>query len=97
LTTAPVLRQADPSSPYILRTDAISYALGAALFQGEGANERPIEYASRLLKPPEKKQLNDRERSFGRRMVCSKIPWLSRRSPGRQHHRPPTVTVADVA
>jgi hypothetical protein len=34
--------------------DASSYALEAALFQGVGPDERPIEYASRLLKPPEK-------------------------------------------
>jgi hypothetical protein len=45
------LRQSDEAA---MLTDASSYALGAALFQGEGANERPIEYASRLLKPPEK-------------------------------------------
>jgi hypothetical protein len=54
LTTAPVLRQADPGSPYTLHADASSCALGAALFQGEGPDEKPIEYASRLLKPPEK-------------------------------------------
>lgn len=54
LTSAPVLRQADPSQPYILRTDASAYAIGAALLQGEGVEERPIEYASRLLTPPER-------------------------------------------
>lgn len=54
LTSAPVLVQADPTKPYILRTDASSYALGAVILQGEGTNERPVEYASRLLLPAEK-------------------------------------------
>lgn len=49
LTEAPVLRQMDPLSPFILMTDASSYALGVVLFQGEGHNEQPIEYGSRLL------------------------------------------------
>lgn len=49
LSSAPILRQADTKLPYILRTDASSYALGACLLQGEGADERPVEYASRLL------------------------------------------------
>ncbi len=54
LTTAPVLRQASPSECYTLRSDASSYALGAALMQGEGINEQLIEYASRLLTAPER-------------------------------------------
>lgn len=49
LTKAPILQQADYSKPYVLRTDASGYALGAVLLQGEGTDERPIEYASRLL------------------------------------------------
>ena len=54
LTTAPILRQASPAEPYTLRTNVSSYALGAALLQGEGVEEKPIEYASRLLTPPER-------------------------------------------
>ena len=38
LTTAPILQQTDPHKPYILRTDASNYALGAVLLQGEGVN-----------------------------------------------------------
>lgn len=49
LTEAPILRQADERLPFILRTDASNYALGAVLLQGEGYDERPIEFASRLL------------------------------------------------
>lgn len=38
----------------MLKTDASSYALGACLLQGEGHDERPVEYASRLLTPAER-------------------------------------------
>ena len=54
LTTAPVLRQADETMPFMIRTDASAYAIGAALLQGEGPDEQPIEYASRLLNDAEK-------------------------------------------
>ncbi|GFV11165.1 retrovirus-related Pol polyprotein from transposon 17.6 [Trichonephila clavipes] len=47
-------KQADGTKPYIIRTDASNYALGAVLFQGEGSDEHPIEYASRLLTPAER-------------------------------------------
>ncbi|CAG4935861.1 unnamed protein product [Colias eurytheme] len=54
LTTAPILVQAEYTKPFVLRTDASNYALGAALLQGESPNqEHPIEYASRLLTPAE--------------------------------------------
>lgn len=54
LTSPPILTQADPGRPFILRTDASQYALGAALLQGEPPEERPIEYASRLLSKAER-------------------------------------------
>ncbi|XP_062530656.1 uncharacterized protein LOC119630752 [Bombyx mori] len=55
LTTSPILIQADYTKPFILRTDASDYALGACLLQGESSNdERPIEYASRLLTSAER-------------------------------------------
>ncbi|CAK1542499.1 unnamed protein product [Leptosia nina] len=54
LITSPVLRQAINDEPFVLKTDASYYAIGAALLQGEGPNEHVVEYASRLLTPPEK-------------------------------------------
>lgn len=54
LVSAPILRQADETKPYVLRTDSSGYCLGAVLLQGEAVDERPIEYASRLLTPAEK-------------------------------------------
>ncbi|GFW03807.1 retrovirus-related Pol polyprotein from transposon 297 [Trichonephila clavipes] len=48
LITPPILRQVDPKKPFIIRTDASSYALGAVLLQGESpTDEQPVEYASR--------------------------------------------------
>lgn len=54
LTTAPILRQADEAQPFVLRTDSSGYCLGAVLMQGEGHDERPIEYASRQLNAAER-------------------------------------------
>jgi hypothetical protein len=53
LTSTPVLRTADPTQPFILRTDSSAYAY-AALFQGEAPEECSIEYASRLLTKTER-------------------------------------------
>ncbi|GFU80085.1 retrovirus-related Pol polyprotein from transposon 297 [Trichonephila clavipes] len=66
LITPPILRQVDPKKPFIIRTDASSYALGAVLLQGESpTDEQPVEYASRLLSSAEK---NTRQQS--------EKPWL---------------------
>ena len=47
-TTAPILRHADPSRPFILETDASDFALGAVLSQsGEDGLLHPIAYHSR--------------------------------------------------
>lgn len=55
LISAPILRQPDFEAPFILRTDASAYALGAVLMQGKDIHdERPIVYASRLLCPAER-------------------------------------------
>ncbi|GFT27342.1 retrovirus-related Pol polyprotein from transposon 17.6 [Trichonephila clavipes] len=54
LRTSPILKQADESKPFTIRTDASSYALGAVLLQGSGPDEHVIEYASRLMIPAER-------------------------------------------
>lgn len=54
LTSSPILRQADETKTFILRTDSSAYCLGAVLMQGDGNDERPVEYASRLLTSPER-------------------------------------------
>ncbi|GFS91745.1 retrovirus-related Pol polyprotein from transposon 17.6 [Trichonephila clavipes] len=54
LMTPPILKQADGSKPFTIRTDASSYALGAVLLQGSDPDEHVIEYASRLMIPAER-------------------------------------------
>ncbi|XP_041973495.1 uncharacterized protein LOC121729152 [Aricia agestis] len=55
LSNSPILRQASFDEPFVLRTDASAYALGAVLLQGPSHHEeRPIEYASRLLTAAER-------------------------------------------
>ncbi|GFW74116.1 retrovirus-related Pol polyprotein from transposon 297 [Trichonephila clavipes] len=44
LITPPILRQVDPKKPFIIRTDASSYAFGAVLLQGESpTDEQPVD------------------------------------------------------
>ncbi|GFX32615.1 integrase catalytic domain-containing protein [Trichonephila clavipes] len=47
-------KQADFAKPFLIRTDASNYALGAVLLQGEDKEEHPVEFASRLLNPTER-------------------------------------------
>jgi len=56
LTSPPLLAYPDFSKPFILRTDASTYGLGAVLCQdnGDRAGAQVIAYASRTLKPSEK-------------------------------------------
>ncbi|GFX94771.1 retrovirus-related Pol polyprotein from transposon 297 [Trichonephila clavipes] len=53
LVSPPILKQADFSKPFLIRTDASNYALAAVLLQGEDKEEHPVEFASRLLNPAE--------------------------------------------
>lgn len=58
LTTAPVLAYADFSLPFILEVDASYGGLGAVLSQEQAGKVRPIAYASRGLRPPERNMQN---------------------------------------
>ncbi len=53
VTTAPVLVYPDFNKPFILTTDASSYALGYVLSQDLEDGEHPIAYGSRILKGAE--------------------------------------------
>ena len=46
LTTSPILKHSQVKMPYIIKSDARNFALGAVLLQAEGKDEHPIEYAS---------------------------------------------------
>ncbi|GBM59246.1 hypothetical protein AVEN_205079-1 [Araneus ventricosus] len=54
ITRPLMFKQPDGSKPFRIHTDASSYALGAALAQGEGPEEHVINYASHLLIPVER-------------------------------------------
>lgn len=59
LTSADVLAFADLSKPFILETDASYEGLGAVLSQRQPDGKvRPVAYASRRLRPPEKVEAN---------------------------------------
>ncbi len=55
LTSSPVLAYADFSRPFVLEVDASHRGLGAVLSQEQGGEVRPIAYASRSLRPTERK------------------------------------------
>lgn len=54
LTHAPVLGYPDPTSTYILDTDASAVGTGAVLSQVQRGQERPIAYYSKTLAPAER-------------------------------------------
>lgn len=49
LLNPPILQYPDFSKPFLLTTDASSYALGALLSQGRVGSDLPISYASSTL------------------------------------------------
>uniref|UniRef100_A0A9J7YG95 Gypsy retrotransposon integrase-like protein 1 n=1 Tax=Cyprinus carpio carpio TaxID=630221 RepID=A0A9J7YG95_CYPCA len=58
LSVAPVLAYADFSLPFVLEVDASYGGLGAVLSQEQGGKVRPIAYASRGLRPTERRMDN---------------------------------------
>jgi hypothetical protein len=55
LANPPLLKLPDFSRPFVLSTDASSYAVGAVLAQDYEGREHPIAFASRVLSPTETK------------------------------------------
>ena len=55
LTNPPILAYADYSKPFILHTDACGKGLGAVLYQKQDGVEKVLAYASRGLRPSERK------------------------------------------
>lgn len=58
LVTAPVLKYADFSKPFVLEIDASHQGLGAVLSQEVDGKNRPIAFASRTLRPSERNMSN---------------------------------------
>ena len=73
LTTSPVLKQAVDNQPFSIHTDASAYAIGAVLLQGEGPEEHPIEYASRLLINAERNYSTTEREALAIVWACNKF------------------------
>ena len=58
LASAPVLKYADFSQPFVLEIDASHHGLGAVLSQEVEGTRRPVAFASRALRPSEKNMSN---------------------------------------
>ncbi|MCW2743449.1 MAG: uncharacterized protein JWR45_3871 [Blastococcus sp.] len=54
VTTAPVLALPDEHLPFVIRTDASGFALGAELLQDQGRGLQPIAYHSQKMTPAER-------------------------------------------
>ena len=55
LVQAPILAQADFTKPFIIRTDASAFGLGAVWMQGGPSGDLVIQYARRSLSKEEQK------------------------------------------
>jgi hypothetical protein len=53
LATVPVLAHFDPAAATIVDCDASGFAVGCVLIQVQGGAERPVAYASRILRDAE--------------------------------------------
>lgn len=73
LTSPPILKQAVDGMPFLIRTDASAYALGAVLLQGEGKEEHPIEYSSRLLSSAERNYSTTEREALAVVWACAKF------------------------
>ena len=73
LTKSPVLGQAVDNMPFSIQTDASAYAIGAVLLQGEGPEEHPIEYASRLLSSAERNYSTTEREALAIVWACNKF------------------------
>ncbi|GFT54849.1 hypothetical protein TNCV_562291 [Trichonephila clavipes] len=66
-----VLKQADGTKPYIIRTDASNYALGAVLLQGEGSDL----HFSKRGRPPKVTYRHHKIKMFqARRLLQQQFP-----------------------
>jgi hypothetical protein len=54
LTSAPVLKVADPNRPFVMHTDCSDYALGGTLLQEFMGEMHPVAFHSRKLNPAER-------------------------------------------
>jgi len=53
LLTEPILKYPDFNKQFVLSTDALNFAIGSVLSQGESGQDLPMAYASRILSKAE--------------------------------------------
>lgn len=93
LVTASYLRQSYLTHGYILRTNASQYAFGAALLQGKEADERLVEFSSRLLTPAERNYSTIERKGPCIVLLALRVP---ERIKQRCHQEPSTPQMANT-
>ncbi|KAE8277802.1 hypothetical protein D5F01_LYC24173 [Larimichthys crocea] len=77
LTTPPGLALYDPNADTLVSADASSYGLGAVLLQRqEGADWKPVAYASRALSDTERRYAQIEKENYDRRHRAHEMPPL---------------------
>jgi hypothetical protein len=87
LTHAPVLKLADMTKPFELRTNASKYAIRGVLFQrNDKGHEQPVWYASRVLYGTEQRY-SATERDVGHSILCVVLVPISMGNKIQSVHR----------
>lgn len=96
LTSASILRQADETKPYIIKSDASFYTIGAVLVQEQGEHEHPVEFASRLMTSAERNYSTTEREALAVVWAVTKIRGYIEGLPVNYNNRSSSLEVAYV-